>query len=97
MTELKARRLFEAIPTSKEGFYQPGAFFDGYLKSEADKYHKYNRCLDKAWWCRKLGLVYAISASTHRGWKIARYYDQKAELYRKWRKRWLEIAEKFKE
>ncbi len=37
MSELKARKFFEAVPTSKEGFYQPGAFVNGYLKSEADK------------------------------------------------------------
>lgn len=37
MSELKARKFFEAIPTSKEGFYQPCAFVDGYLKTEADK------------------------------------------------------------
>ena len=37
MSELKAMKFFEAVPTSKEGFYQPGAFVNGYLKSEADK------------------------------------------------------------
>lgn len=37
MSELKARKFFEAVPTSKEGFYQPGAFVDGYLKPDADK------------------------------------------------------------
>lgn len=37
MSELKARKFFEAVPMSKEGFYQPGAFVDGYLKEEADK------------------------------------------------------------
>lgn len=61
------------------------------------RHHKYKRCLDNAWWCKKLSNVYALNASTHRGWKIAGYYDEKAELYRKWRKRWLELAEKFKE
>lgn len=37
MSEPKAMKFFEAVPTSKAGFYQPGAFVDGYLKSEADK------------------------------------------------------------
>ena len=59
-------------------------------------HQKYKRCLDNAWWCRKVSNAYAWSASTHRGWKIARYYDEKAELYRKWHPRWLKIAEKFK-
>lgn len=78
-----------------------------YIKSEADKviaekdkelrHQKHKRCLAMAMWCKKLSHVYALSAYTHRGWKIARYYDEKAELYRKWHKRWLELAEKFKE
>ncbi len=59
--------------------------------------HNYKRCMDNAWWCRKLSNVYALIASTHRGWKIARYYDDKAELYRKWHKRWLKIADQLKE
>ena len=37
MSELRTMKFFEAVPTSKEGFYQPGAFVDGYLKSEADE------------------------------------------------------------
>lgn len=58
---------------------------------------KYKRCLNNAWWCRKSSNAYAWNASNHRGWKIAEYYDKKAELYRKWHKRWLELAQKFKE
>lgn len=61
------------------------------------RYRKYKRCLDNAWWCRKLRKVYALSASTHRGWKIAKYYDEKSELYCKWQKLWLALADKFKE
>lgn len=63
----------------------------------AARHHKYTRCLDNAWWCRKLRNVYALIAYTHRGWKIAGYYDDKAELYRKWSERWLNIAERLKE
>lgn len=61
------------------------------------RHQKYKRCLDNAWWSRKLSNVYTLIAYTHRGWKIARYYDEKAELYRKWNKRWLKIAEQFKD
>ena len=57
---------------------------------------KYKRCLDNAWWCRNSSNAYAWSASNLRGWKIAVYYDKKAELYRKWHKRWMKLAEKFK-
>lgn len=63
----------------------------------ATLHQKYKRCLDNAWYCKKLSLVYTLSAYTHRGWKIARYHDEKAELYRKWQKRWLKLSEKFKE
>lgn len=61
-----------------------------------ERHHKYKRCLDNAWWCRNSSNAYAWSASNLRGWKIAVYYDKKAELYRKWHKRWLELSEKFK-
>lgn len=71
-----------------------------YEKSEADKviaHQKYKRCLDNAWQCKKLSYVYTVNACNHRGWNIERYYDKKAELYRKWHKRWLELAGQFKE
>lgn len=58
---------------------------------------KYRRCLDNAWWCRKMSNAYTWDACTHRGWTIAGYYDKKAEFYRKWRGRWIKIAEEFKE
>lgn len=73
---------------------------EAYRKSEADREirrQKRKRCLNNAWWCLKLSNTYTLSAYTHRGWKVADYYYEKAELYRKWRKRWLEIADKFKE
>ena len=73
--------------------------FQNVIRDIEEKFRnqKYKRCLDNAWWCRKLINVYALSAYTHRGWKIAGYYNEKAELYRKWHKRWLAIADKFKE
>lgn len=67
------------------------------LESEKAARHRYKRCLDNAWWCRKLSNAYTWDACTHRGWTIAGYYDKKAEFYRKWRGRWIKIAERFKE
>ena len=69
-----------------------GIEFDSqfYLKSEADKeiaHHKYKRCLAMAKWCERK----RIDAADYR---IPR---EKWEFYEKWRKRWLELAEKFKE
>ena len=63
----------------------------------ATRHHKYKRCLDNAWWCRKLINIYAMNAYNHRGWKIEGYFDKKEELYHRWYKRWLELADKFKE
>ena len=52
------------------------------------RHHKYKRCMEKAAWCKD---------------KMQHYkYDDKVILYgfrfyERWYKRWLEIAEKFKE
>ena len=80
-----------------------------YLKSEADKvitklkeklveqttlrvwaeiqlrHNKYKRCLAMAWWCSaELGMLVST-------------WESKIKHYKKWQKRWLELAEKFKE
>ena len=66
-----------------------------YLKSEADKVieekdkelrrHKYKRCLAMAWWCSaELGMLVST-------------WEFKIKHYKKWQKRWLKLAEKFKE
>ena len=60
-----------------------------YLKSEADKViarHKYKRCLAMASRCRLRGRLFGACG----------LYEK--ELWAlKWHKRWLELAEKFKE
>ena len=66
-----------------------------YLKSESDKviaekdkelrHQKYKRCLAMAWWCSaELGMLVST-------------WESKIKHYKKWQKRWLELAEKFKE
>jgi len=58
-----------------------------YLKSEADKvitHQKYKRCLAMAKWS-KAGMYLSYEC------------DFKREWWNKWQKRWLELAEKFKE
>ena len=60
-----------------------------YIKSEADKViarHKYKRCLAMARWCTAERDIFNLTP------KFA-----KVKFYRKWHKRWLELAEKFKE
>ena len=92
MSELKTMKFFEAVPTSKEGFYQPGAFVDGYLKSEADKviaHNKYKRCLLIAKWCfEKSYSTTLVKYDKESGYR-RNFYDW-------WGKRWLKLAEKFK-
>lgn len=50
------------------------------------RYHKYKRCLDNAWWClREEFFAEDCNCEPWVDWAI------------KWYKRWLELAEKFKE
>ena len=63
-----------------------------YLKSEADKviaHQKYKRCLAMARWC----------ASRSASWCFDPADDElhKSDFYEKWKLRWRELAEKFKE
>ena len=184
MSELKPMKFFESVPTSKEGFYQPGAFVDGYLKSEVDKviknitegamsmfreanrcrgldtksplgriadvafkhwnrvehtmsnnrqlrldkaellrsneylrtrlnsemsrrltdkleydlnirHHKYRRCLAMAKWCEaKYDAEDAMVNGHYSSWE---YISKEMKYWERWGKRWLELAEQFKE
>ena len=63
-----------------------------FLKSEADKviaHQKYKRCLAMARWC----------ASRSASWCFDPADDElhKSDFYDKWKLRWRELAEKFKE
>lgn len=52
------------------------------------EHHKYKRCLAMAKWCdTKADWYYGIGRS----------FRDRVEFYIKWHKRWLELAEKFKE
>jgi hypothetical protein len=53
----------------------------------ATRHHKYKRCLAMARWCERK----RIDAANYRTPR------QKWDFYDKWYKRWLELAEKFKE
>ena len=65
-----------------------GKVYRCYRTSEADKviaHHKYKRCLAMAWWCSaELGMLVST-------------WESKIKHYKKWQKRWLKIAQKFKE
>ena len=78
---------------------------DYYLKSEADKviaHNKYKRCLTMAMWCKESLRLMRTYEVTNDYWNLepghdAEYFCKKGDFYCKWRKRWLELAEKFKE
>ena len=60
-----------------------------YDKSEADKViarHKYKRCLAMVRWCASRSVVWDIDGN-----------EKKSDWYWKWKERWKELAEKFKE
>ena len=49
------------------------------------RHNKYKRCLAMAWWCSaELGMFVST-------------WEFKIKHYKKWQKRWLKLAEKFKE
>jgi hypothetical protein len=57
----------------------------GRILRQKMNHHKYKRCLAMAWWCSaELGMLVST-------WK------SKIKHYKKWQKRWLELAEKFKD
>ena len=50
------------------------------------RHHKYKRCLAMARWCVQI-MIFNSKYGT----------DKKWHLFKKWHKRWLALAEKFKE
>ena len=63
-----------------------------YIKSEADKviaHHKRKRCLAMAWWCASRSLAWCYDPADEE--------LHKSDFYDKWKLRWRELAEKFKE
>jgi len=56
------------------------------------RHHKYKRCLSMAKWCDER--IYRIEKD-YAFWRHGKDYAQ--NFYKKWRKRCLELAEKFKE
>ena len=82
-----------------------GKVYRCYRTSEADKviaHNKYKRCLAMARWCRESLILMRTYEVTEDFWNLepgqdAEYFCKKGDFYSKWRKRWLKIAEKFKE
>ena len=103
--ELKARYIYDTYTE----YYNTGKheLAQIYLKSEADKViaekdkeirrQKYRRCLamaDKCVdLCHKSKDLYRWTDDEN----LEHYYNHKIEFFARWHKRWLELAEKFKE
>ena len=92
-----ADEVIENLKHQRDGAFglaNSGLTLDGLsqmAKKEIDR-QKYNHCLGNAWLCKKLGKAYTWFASTHRGWKATPDCDRKAERWRKWARRWMELA-----
>ncbi len=93
MSELKVHKAYnrwidEEMPTPNDDLICN----EVYLKSEADKviaHHKYKRCLAMAWWCASRSLAWCYDPADEE--------LHKSDFYDKWKLRWRELAEKFKE
>ena len=103
MSELKARTAY-SIAMEEEDLEASGTTLV-YLKSEADREirkQKRRRCLAMAGRCDDKATIYRLLIDGESikinpcPYFIKRYRKEK-ELFEKWRKRWLEIADKFKE
>ena len=72
-----------------------GKFIRAYKEAEADKViarNKYKRCVAMAKWCDER---IARIEKDYAFWRHGKDYAQ--NFYKKWRKRWWELAEKLKE
>ena len=95
-----ADKLIEELKHQRDGAFglaNAGLTMDDLsqmAKNDIDR-QKYKRCLGNAWLCKNLSKAYAWFASTHRGWKANTACDMKIELWRKWARRWMELAKNF--
>ena len=91
MSELKPIKIMMSQPDAVGTIHKTPC--DVYLKSEADKviaHHKYKRCLGIAAVCfEKSYSTTLVKYDKESGYRL-NFYDW-------WGKRWLELAEKFKE
>ena len=63
------------------------------------RHHKYKRCLAMAMWCKAEAEINHNSAYEASEYLPSRedYFRRRAEHYERWQKRWLELAEQFKD
>ena len=66
-----------------------GLILDNYLKDKELRHNKYKRCLAMARWCASRSLAWMADTADD--------VLHKSDFYDKWKLRWRELAEKFKE
>lgn len=94
MAELKQYcEDIDGIPIEVEG----GRY---YMISEVDRYiahQKYKRCLAMAKWCYSMDCRMLNEASDNGTYFKESWCWKRALWYGKWKRKWLELADKFKE
>ena len=63
-----------------------------YEKNKELRHHKYKRCLAMARWCDEVMMSCEL-----RGYAVHRIWANRHQWAMRWKYRWLELAEKFKE
>lgn len=69
-----------------------GLILDNYLKDKELRHNKYKRCLAMAKMCDEVMMSCEL-----RGYTVHRIWANKHEWAMRWKYRWLELSEKFKE
>ena len=80
----------KVIAGLKEG--AKNLILDNYMKDQEIKHHKYKRCLAMADMCDEVMMSCEL-----RGYAVHRIWANRHQWAMRWKYRWLELAEKFKE
>ena len=80
----------KVIKELKEG--AKNLILDNYMKDQEIKHHKYKRCLAMADMCDEVMMSCEL-----RGYAVHRIWANRHQWAMRWKYRWLELAEKFKE
>lgn len=93
-------RLNKKLDIYKRGFKEDERIKAFLYKSV--RHNKYKRCLAMTKWCKESLRLMRTYEVTDDYWNLepghdAEYFCKKCDFYKKWRKRWLKLAEQFKE
>lgn len=80
--------------------WQPRMPSDEKKYNDELRHHKYKRCIAMAKQCKeslRLMRTYEVTDDYWEPGHDAEYFCKKGDFYKKWRNRWLKLAEKFKE